>query len=282
MSLPFLNTAPARTRREWHCPQVAKFPGPVPGELTGHELWGAVAHLRRGRAEELLDRLLRGGPGERRPRVRAGFPRRKRGLVPGGASIFARSYSADDTLHLGEQPGPGGSSSRVGASRETAPPHHGRAQARRARSPGGRRPGRDDPATGNLTASRSPASAAFTKSIEGRGDPGRAPEVPVIDELCDQLVALGHRPRSRSAGDLGADGAPGFLGLGRDPCIDGHSHRHASFLDNGQLTWERQSKQLVAGSEAPPGVDRRREVHAGRGGAHQAGGEHRHGSLARR
>jgi hypothetical protein len=73
-----------------------------------------------------------------------------------------------------------------------------------------------------------PRLGRVTKSIEvGAIQAGTG--VPVIDELCDQLVALGIGPLTQR-GDLGADGAPGFLGLGRDPCIDGHSHRHASSL----------------------------------------------------
>jgi len=53
--------------------------------------------------------------------------------------------------------------------------------------------------------------------------------VAVVEELRHQLVSLRCDPLGEG-GTLGADRAPGLLGLGRDPGVDGDSHRCASLV----------------------------------------------------
>jgi hypothetical protein len=211
-----------RALREWHCPQVAKFPA-LCRELTGT----SFGELSRTCAEDVLKSYSTAffeAARRKKARVRAGFPRRKRGLVP--VRFHLRPFVlGDDTLHLGEQPGLGIVIKGGGVREQHRHTVAGQlvehdhlvgvdpGEAIRRQAPYGV----EEPRLGRVT-----------KSIEvGAIQAGTG--VPVIDELCDQLVALGIGPLTQR-GDLGADGAPGFLGLGRDPCIDGHSHRHASSL----------------------------------------------------
>lgn len=56
--------------------------------------------------------------------------------------------------------------------------------------------------------------------------------VTVVEELRHQLVSLRRDPLDEG-GALGADRAPGLLGLGRDPGVDGDSHRCASLAGAG-------------------------------------------------
>src|SRR5260370_12522293 len=69
-----------RALREWHCPQVANFPT-LCRELTGT----SFGELSRQCAEDVLKRYSTAffeAARRKRAGVRAGFPRRKRGLVP--------------------------------------------------------------------------------------------------------------------------------------------------------------------------------------------------------
>src|SRR5256885_13671136 len=69
-----------RALREWHCPQVAKFPA-LCRELTGT----SFGELSRTCAEDVLKRYSAAffeAARRKKAGVRAGFPRRKRGLVP--------------------------------------------------------------------------------------------------------------------------------------------------------------------------------------------------------
>jgi len=66
--------------REWHCPQVAKFPA-LCRELTGT----SFGELSRTCAEDVLKRYSTAffeAAKRKKDGIRAGFPRRKRGLVP--------------------------------------------------------------------------------------------------------------------------------------------------------------------------------------------------------
>src|SRR6266404_3926549 len=69
-----------RALLEWHCPQVAKFPA-LCRELTGT----SFGELSRTCAEDVLKRYSTAffeAARRKKAGVRAGFPRRKRGLVP--------------------------------------------------------------------------------------------------------------------------------------------------------------------------------------------------------
>src|SRR5260370_3287129 len=69
-----------RALREWHCPQVANFPA-LCRELTGT----SFGELSRTCAEDVLKRYSTAffeAARRHNAGVRAGFPRRKRGLVP--------------------------------------------------------------------------------------------------------------------------------------------------------------------------------------------------------
>src|SRR5205823_13501240 len=59
--------------------------------------------------------------------------------------------------------------------------------------------------------------------------------MPVVDELGDEIVALGRHPIAKS-GQLRADGASGFLGLGGHPGVDGNSHRCVSLVMTARST----------------------------------------------
>src|SRR5256886_6341825 len=93
-----------RALREWHCPQVAKFPA-LCRDLTGT----SFGELARTCAEDVLKSYSTAffeAARRKKARVRAGFPGASGGLVP--VRFHLRPFVlGDDTLHLGEQPGLG-------------------------------------------------------------------------------------------------------------------------------------------------------------------------------
>src|SRR5207302_8391538 len=126
----------------------------------------------------------------------------------------------------------------------TAPPHRG-GPAHRARSPGGRRPRRGDPATGTIRRRGAPPRPRHEEH-RGRGDPGGHRSARHRRTL-RPARGTRHRP-AHAARRSGSRWCPGLPGPRSRPVHRRPLSSPCLLLDNGQLTWEGK-QQLVAGRE---------------------------------